>query len=307
MKKVIKSRGNAKSNKSKHKISKLKTLKNILYGQFACVGWVLLYTVLEIIAILLLFEYNIRTNLAFCIKFLEVFDFIHNTNLSSTEYSMQVMKGLLALTNEIVLPMLIVSGICLILVLTIKSYIQKERYITALSKECISKYVMYGCTFNLVITLIINMIPQSFMEKYNASVGLATTGNIYLMIIATGIMGPIAEEITFRHFILQPNRKVNNKYAIIISSLSFGLMHGNIIQGTYTFILGLLFAMEDIKESNLMPSLIMHMTINTSSVLISTNWSNEIAGLLAFECLACAGYLFIHRNIQNQLHVVSAT
>ena len=277
-------------------MSKAKTAKNVLYGQFACVGWMLLYMALEMIAMFVLFDYNIRTNLAFDEKFLELFDFIDDTSLSDTEFSMQAMKGLLALTNEIVLPMLIVSGVCLILVLVIKSHVRKEKYVTAISKKDISKYVVYGCTFNLVITLIINLIPQSFMEKYNASVGLATTGNIWLMIIATGIMGPIAEEITFRHFILQPNRRVSDKYAIIISALSFGIMHGNIIQGAYTFILGLYFAKEDLKENNLMPSLIMHMTINTSSVLISANWSNEIAGLIAFECLAIAVYLLINRE-----------
>ena len=277
-------------------MSKAKTVKNVLYGQFACVGWMLLYMALEIVAMFVLFNYNIRTNLAFDEKFLELFDFIDDTSLSDTEFSMQAMKGLLALTNEIILPMLIVSGVCLIIVLAIKSHVRKEKYVTAISKKDISKYVVYGCTFNLAITLIINLIPQSFMEKYNASVGLATTGNIWLMIIATGIMGPIAEEITFRHFILQPNRKVSDRYAIIISALSFGIMHGNIIQGAYTFILGLFFAKEDLKENNLMPSLIMHMTINTSSVLISANWSNEIVGLIAFECLAIAVYLLINRE-----------
>lgn len=277
-------------------MNKKKTVKNVLYGQFACVGWMLLYMALEIVAMFVLFNYNIRTNLAFDEKFLELFDFIDDTSLSDTEFSMQAMKGLLALTNEIILPMLIVSGVCLIIVLAIKSHVRKEKYVTAISKKDISKYVVYGCTFNLVITLIINLIPQSFMEKYNASVGLATTGNIWLMIIATGIMGPIAEEITFRHFILQPNKRVSDKYAIIISALSFGIMHGNLIQGVYTFILGLFFAREDLKENNLMPSLIMHITINTSSVLISANWNNEIAGLIAFECLAIAVYLLMNRE-----------
>lgn len=285
-------------------MNKKKTVKNVLYGQFACVGWMLLYMTLEMIAMFILFDYNIRTNLAFDEKFLELFDFIDDTSLSNTEFSMQAMKGLLALTNEIVLPMLIVSGVCLILVLVIKSHVRKEKYVTAISKKDISKYVVYGCTFNLVITLIINMIPQSFMEKYNTSIGLATTGNLWLMILATGIMGPIAEEITFRHFILQPNRKVSDKYAIIISALSFGIMHGNIIQGTYTFILGLFFAKEDLKENNLMPSLIMHITINTSSVLISSNWSNEIAGLIAIECLAIAVYLLTHRE-KTQVSVIA--
>lgn len=285
-------------------MKKAKTVKNVLYGQFACVGWMLLYIVLEMIAMLALFDYNIKNNLAFGEKFLELFSFIDDTSLSNAEYSVQAMKGLLALTNEIILPMLIVSGVCLILVLALKSTVKKEKYVTAISNRDISKYVIYGCTLNLVITLIINMIPQSFMESYNASVGLATTGNIWLMIIATGIMGPIAEEITFRHFILQPNRRVSDRYAIIISALSFGIMHGNIIQGTYAFILGLLFAKEDLKENNLMPSLIMHITINTSSVLISKNWNNEIAGLVAFECLAIAMYLLINRE-KSQVKVIA--
>lgn len=280
-----------------------KTIKNIAYGQFACVGWMLMYSVLEVLAVMALFIYNIEHNLDFDIKFLELFSFIEDESLSSTEYSLQVMKGLMSLTNEIILPMLIVSGLCLMIVLFIKGKVRKEKYVSTISKNDVSKYVLYGCTFNLVITLIINLIPQSFMNKYNMSVGLATTGNLFLMIVATGIMGPIAEEITFRHFILQPNRRVSEKYAIIVSAISFGIMHGNIIQGTYTFVLGLLFAREDIKENNLLPSIIMHITINTSSVLISSNWSNELAGLISFECLALAIYVLMHRQ-RNEVQVV---
>lgn len=280
-----------------------KTIKNIAYGQFACVGWMLMYSVLEVLAVMALFIYNIEHNLDFDIKFLELFSFIENESLSSTEYSLQVMKGIMSLTNEIILPMLIVSGLCLMIVLFIKGKVRKEKYVSTISKNDVSKYVLYGCTFNLAITLIINLIPQSFMDKYNMSVGLATTGNLFLMIVATGIMGPIAEEITFRHFILQPNRRVSEKYAIIVSAISFGIMHGNIIQGTYTFLLGLLFAREDIKENNLLPSIIMHITINTSSVLISSNWSNELAGLISFECLALAIYVLLHRQ-KNEVQVV---
>ena len=284
-------------------MNRKKTIKNIAYGQFACVGWMLLYSVLEVLAVIALFIYNIEHNLDFDIKFLELFSFIDDESLSSTEYSLQVMKGLMSLTNEIILPMLIVSGLCLMIVLFIKGKVRKEKYVSTISKNDVSKYVLYGCTFNLAITLIINLIPQSFMNKYNMSVGLATTGNLFLMIVATGIMGPIAEEITFRHFILQPNRKVSDKYAIIISAISFGIMHGNIIQGTCTFVLGLLFAREDIKENNLLPSIIMHITINTSSVLISCNWSNELAGLISFECLALAIYVLLHRQ-RNEVQVV---
>lgn len=280
-----------------------KTIKNIAYGQFACVGWMLMYSVLEVLAVMALFIYNIEHNLDFDIKFLELFSFIEDESLSSTEFSLQVMKGLMSLTNEIILPMLIVSGLCLMIVLFIKGKVRKEKYVSTISKNDVSKYILYGCTFNLLITLIINLIPQSFMDKYNMSVGLATTGNLFLMIVATGIMGPIAEEITFRHFILQPNRRVSEKYAIIISAISFGVMHGNIIQGTYTFILGLLFAREDIKENNLLPSIIMHIVINTSSVLISSNWSNELAGLISFECLALAIYVLLHRQ-RNEVQVV---
>ena len=280
-----------------------KTIKNIAYGQFACVGWMLMYSVLEVLAVMALFIYNIDHNLDFDKKFLELFSFIEDESLSSTEYSLQVMKGLMSLTNEIILPMLIVSGLCLMIVLFIKGKVRKEKYVSTISKNDVSKYILYGCTFNLAITLIINLIPQSFMNKYNMSVGLATTGNLFLMIVATGIMGPIAEEITFRHFILQPNRRVSEKYAIIVSAISFGIMHGNIIQGTYTFVLGLLFAREDIKENNLLPSIMMHITINTSSVLISSNWSNELAGLISFECLALAIYILLHRQT-NEVQVV---
>ncbi len=58
-----------------------------------------------------------------------------------------------------------------------------------------------------------------------------------------GILTPLAEEIVFRGVIYnRMKRHFTIKQAVILSSLLFGVYHGNLIQGLYGFFLGCLIA-----------------------------------------------------------------
>ena len=62
------------------------------------------------------------------------------------------------------------------------------------------------------------------------------------MILYASILGPIAEELVFRGFLMRRFQAWGKMYAIVMSSVLFGLFHMNFIQGPFAFLVGLVFA-----------------------------------------------------------------
>lgn len=53
------------------------------------------------------------------------------------------------------------------------------------------------------------------------------------------LLGPVAEEILFRGLVLRSLQPYGKKFAIVVSSLLFGLFHGNLMQAPFAFVVGL--------------------------------------------------------------------
>lgn len=98
-----------------------------------------------------------------------------------------------------------------------------------------------------------------------------------LNIIAVAVIPPITEEFAFRGILLQKLRKYGDGFAILVSSLLFGLIHGNIVQIPFAFIVGLAAAFITVKTSSLIPAIITHFLVNFSSVLVSILDENNFA------------------------------
>lgn len=85
---------------------------------------------------------------------------------------------------------------------------------------------------------LLNLIGFSAMEAIeSASSGSESVS----MMIYAGFAAPIFEEIVFRGFMMQSFEKtgVGKGYAILISSIMFGVMHGNFVQAPFAFAVGL--------------------------------------------------------------------
>jgi len=83
----------------------------------------------------------------------------------------------------------------------------------------------------------LNLMGYSAMS----SMEMATSGSMTLsMFIYAGIVGPIVEELIFRGLILRSLEGYGRNLAIVVSSLLFGVMHGNIPQMVFAFLTGLI-------------------------------------------------------------------
>jgi membrane protease YdiL (CAAX protease family) len=121
---------------------------------------------------------------------------------------------------------------------------------------------------NFVLELI---VPDDLWNLISdtASTNVALSGNFFVILIGTGLLVPIMEEIIFRHGVHKTLLRNDLLVAYAVSSLSFGAAHGNLVQATYATALGFIFAVFVTNTNNLWYPILAHMTINTSSVLMT--------------------------------------
>ncbi len=134
---------------------------------------------------------------------------------------------------------------------------------------------------SMCLTYAGNYIGQAINALLEASVGAPSSSGlndlvfgsgILWIILVTDILAPIFEELLFRRFLIRRLRHLGDKTAIFISAMMFALMHGNIEQLVYTFLLGLLLGFIYVKTDSLLSTVILHGLINffggTLTVLI---------------------------------------
>ena len=103
-----------------------------------------------------------------------------------------------------------------------------------------------------------------------------------LYVVAIAVTPAFAEEFAFRGILMGSLRKYGNSFAIIVSAVMFGAMHGNIIQIPFAFILGLIFAYIDCKANSIIPSIIIHFINNLYSVIMDILQSQNIVTTRSF-------------------------
>lgn len=121
---------------------------------------------------------------------------------------------------------------------------------------------MYGATS---INDIFERYGYTTTQDYS-DVGKTTLGTV-IMFMYTCIIAPITEELFFRGMLLKVFSKANQRFAIFITALFFGMAHGNIPQFILAYVLGLMLAVITMKHSSIIPAIIVHMFVNTFSTV----------------------------------------
>ena len=117
----------------------------------------------------------------------------------------------------------------------------------------------------------INSLSSLFVEN-----GVSTTMNslvkenpIWMNLIIIALLPAVVEEFIFRGLILNGYKRRNPLMAILLSSFLFGIMHMNLNQFSYAFVIGLIFGLLAYATGSLLPSILGHFIINGTSVVIS--------------------------------------
>ena len=95
--------------------------------------------------------------------------------------------------------------------------------------------------FNTLISLS-GLIEQSAAFRETAKRQYAVSLGMGLFLYAA--VSPVAEEVVFRFLLYNRLRRAGGRvvYGVFVSAFLFGVYHGNVVQGVYAFVLGVLIA-----------------------------------------------------------------
>lgn len=128
---------------------------------------------------------------------------------------------------------------------------------------------LFAIGFSVIILNLSGILTKLIPSYMNVQNQLQSASNSFLQLIIIIILVPIYEEIIFRYVIFGHLKKnYNIVCAVIVQALIFGLAHGNIVQGIYTFILGICLALMYMYCESLLGSIILHVIFNLCGVLI---------------------------------------
>lgn len=134
-------------------------------------------------------------------------------------------------------------------------------------KNIIIKYTILGLGLSAMGSLFVNimtlMLNQVGLDLTTPDFTMKPdlTFNIVLL-INTLLVAPILEELLYRGLIMHYLQRFSNLFACVITSLIFGLMHGNLIQAIPVFFLSMTLCIIRIKTGSLYAPMIMHFINN---------------------------------------------
>ncbi|MCH5298218.1 MAG: CPBP family intramembrane metalloprotease [Ruminococcus sp.] len=114
--------------------------------------------------------------------------------------------------------------------------------------------------------------------------------SVLLQIISVAVVPALVEEFMFRGIILHKLLPYGTTFAILVTTILFAMLHGNIVQIPFAFVGGLAMAFSVVKTNSLLPSIISHFFINLLSVYLDaakyyevpTDINNTIYFILLF-------------------------
>ena len=122
-------------------------------------------------------------------------------------------------------------------------------------------FTAYSLLFNLNSIGLYPHIPDFPYDNNTAS--------IIMYIISLSIIPPLVEEFAYRGIVLGSLRQYGDGFAILVSSVLFGLMHANFLQTPCTFIAGLILGFLTVRLNSILPAMIIHFLNNFSFVILT--------------------------------------
>lgn len=125
---------------------------------------------------------------------------------------------------------------------------------------------------------IVNRIFSAMLgrEAINEIEELTVSAPIWANILFLVILSPIFEEIFFRKLVIDRLLPYGELPAVILSGVTFGLIHGNFNQFFYAVAIGMIFGLVYLRTGNILYSIGMHMILN----LIGGVYASEVLKLL---------------------------
>lgn len=154
---------------------------------------------------------------------------------------------------------------------------------------------------SVALTTLLPLFPK-IMESYSAVMETLGSDSV-LMILCVCLLAPIGEELIFRGLTFRIMKKaIPWQVALIVQALLFGIYHLNLVQGIYAACLGLLLGYCAHRYGSVLPGILLHMAVNSSSYLaglVMTD-SMELVPMIIIGVVALAAAIgFIYLTVKD--------
>ncbi len=122
------------------------------------------------------------------------------------------------------------------------------------------------CFSNGTVIVEMHLMP-SVVEKFLQMSKLAGLEDNLWITLAAIILAPVGEEFICRGLALKYGKKCFGNFWIanILQALLFGVMHANLVQGIYAFVIGLVAGFFVERYHTILPGILLHFVVNFST------------------------------------------
>ena len=135
--------------------------------------------------------------------------------------------------------------------------------------------VAAGVSLNFLVHYIMQYMVSAtalkdHMADFEKLIKPLMDGSFIGVVFTVGIVAPVFEEILFRGLIYNELRKSMPAWvSVLLQAVAFAIFHGNWVQGVYTVVIGIVFALVYIWLKSIWAAIAIHVFYNMTSVLMS--------------------------------------
>lgn len=128
-----------------------------------------------------------------------------------------------------------------------------------------------GCIAANFIATYVSFYLQRFglYPTVSSSMVEDTPTSLILNLLAVAVLPALLEEMVYRGYVLRTLRGYGDWFAVMVSALMFGLMHGNTTQIPFAFMVGIILGWLYVMTDNIWLPVTVHFCNNAMSVLLS--------------------------------------
>ena len=218
----------------------------------------------------------------------------------------KVQQQMTDLVTGKVVPITVITNTLTIIAFLLITLIRKHKlkeafYLNRIPAGSVFLIMLLGVIMNLTLSYGMDFLSkispavEKTINEYNEYASFMNEASLLPLVILTVISAPLTEEILLRCFIFTRLRYgIPQALSVIITSVAFGLLHGQIFWAIYAAIIGILLNVLFIKYNSLYASLLMHFAFNTVSFIIIPALFNVpiiAEGIILGACLVVSALL----------------
>lgn len=171
-------------------------------------------------------------------------------------------------------------------------------------------WVLWGMGCSTLANIFVNIIMKlvESLTDYKLTQGeMQDPDSLFacvMLVLSTAIIPGIVEELALRCCTLGILRKFGKGFAVFAVSIVFGLLHGNVIQFIFAFLVGIVLAYITIKTDNVIIAMLVHGLNNGISVIndLVAYFSNDKTGTLVSNIIF---YIFMISSIAAFVYLIN--